>query len=302
MTADQPQSSELPSWRVDTDASIGSIALGPADVEAKQRGAVLRFTWYAADGDALVDGDLSEAPSGLIMTRAVVEMQDASGITRDLLRRLPIGDILAAARKHQRGSDPLVTAAVAPAGRVEIINGRAKMDDDLLRNVALAYVKETGPEKGRGAMKRMAERFGRPEGTVQTWIKRARKEGWLAPGPPGRMGAEAGPKLLSWMGETLRSTQAIREEAGRVAEELGLQTYGQKRDALLAYDDPAEREISQRMGLPPLEAAVASQALYRRALSAELGARVDAGVEEMAVYDEMARELREKIGERQASS
>lgn len=203
MSSDQPHPSEQPNWRVDTDTASGAIALRLPGVEEQGRGIVLCFEWYSSDGDALVLGDLSESPSGLIMTRAEVVMQKASGITRDLLRRLPIGDVLAFGRSHLRDHAP-GAAPTTPPGTVETVSGRTKMDDDLLRRVARAYVEETGPDKGRGAMKRMSERFGRPEGTVQTWIKRARKEGWLAPGPPGRMGAEPGPRLVAWQLEEFK--------------------------------------------------------------------------------------------------
>lgn len=204
MSSDRPRPSEQQNRRVETDTASGAIALVPSAEEAQGRGVILHFEWYASDGDALVLGDISESPSGLIMTRAEVVMQKASGITRDLLRRLPIGDVLDFARSYLRDHEPAVVVPATPPGTDEIVSGRTKMDDDLLRRVARAYVEETGPDKGRGAMKRMSERFGRPEGTVQTWIKRARKEGWLAPGPPGRMSAEPGPRLMAWQTEEFK--------------------------------------------------------------------------------------------------
>lgn len=79
-------------------------------------------------------------------------------------------------------------------------SGRTPMTDELLRQVALAFIEETGPGKDKRAIQRMAERFDRPEGTLRTWIARARKEGWLAPGSKGRIGAEPGPKLTASMG------------------------------------------------------------------------------------------------------
>jgi transposase len=50
----------------------------------------------------------------------------------------------------------------------------------------------------------MAARFDRPEGTLRTWVSRARKEGWLGPGSKGRIGAEPGPLLLAWQLEEFK--------------------------------------------------------------------------------------------------
>lgn len=205
MSSNQPKHPGQPRWRADVDAAMGAVALGQPDAEARARGAVLRFEWYASDGEALVMGDLAQGPAGLIMTRAEICLQGSSGITRDLLRRVPIGDVLAAARTYLRRNDPTAGPPVVGPAEIPVTSGRTKMTDDLLRQVAAAYIEETGPDKGRGAIKRMTGRFGRPDGTVQTWIKRARKEGWLAPGPPGRMGAEPGPKLIAWRVEEMKA-------------------------------------------------------------------------------------------------
>jgi hypothetical protein len=75
--------------------------------------------------------------------------------------------------------------------------GRAPLPDALLREVAEGYIAECGPGKPRGAVKRLAQRLGRPETTVARWVARARRDGWLGPGAPGRDVGEPGPRLLA---------------------------------------------------------------------------------------------------------
>lgn len=213
MSSDRPEPQKPPSWRVDTDAEIGAIALGPPFEDHRSNvPAVLHFEWYSSSGETLVLGDIAQVPTGLIISRMEIVMQQASGVTRDLLRNLPIGDVLACARDYLRKQDQLTHSVVTEAAEVPVTTGRTKMTEDLLRQVALAYIEETAPGKDRGAMHRMVERFGRPEGTIQTWIKRARKEEWLAPGPSGRMGAEPGPRLMIWQLEKLK-----RENPGMIS-------------------------------------------------------------------------------------
>lgn len=72
---------------------------------------------------------------------------------------------------------------------------RQKDTDELLERVAIAYLRETEGSRPPGAMRRLAEEFDRPEGTVGSWVKRARALGWLGPTSPGRRGAEPGPRL-----------------------------------------------------------------------------------------------------------
>lgn len=152
---------------------------------------VFSFVW--SQGGVEMCGDISRSPVGLVVTR--VEVRAPEGVTTSMLRGLPIDEMLRSTRARcaPQLPEPTLCAPVGP--------GHIRMTDDLLRDVALAYLKETAPGKDRGATRRMVERFGRPQGTVQSWIKRARKEGWLTPGPSGRMGAEPGPKLLAWRAE-----------------------------------------------------------------------------------------------------
>lgn len=103
------------------------------------------------------------------------------------------------------------SVTIAPADQVLSENapekpqpGRAPLPDELLVAVAEGYIVESGPGKPRGAVKRLAQRLGRPEATVSRWVARARKEGWLGPGAPGREVGEPGPKLMAARLEELK--------------------------------------------------------------------------------------------------
>ncbi len=153
------------------------------------------FEWFDANTQATVTGEVTRGPLGFIITRMEISSPSPSGVTRELLRDVPIRDVIAVARSKAQERQALTTPQ-SPVS-VPTTSGRTEMTDDLLQRVAIAYLEETAPGRERGAIQRMADRFNRPRGTVQTWIKRARKEGWLAPGPPGRMGAEPGPRLIT---------------------------------------------------------------------------------------------------------
>ena len=144
------------------------------------------------NGHATVEAEFSRGPRGLVITRIVIEAPLPGGLTHGMLKNVPLAAILADARCH---------AAPQTAVPIDIPRtaGRTPMTGDLLRAVALVFIEETGPGKDRRAIQRMAERFGRPEGTLRTWIARARKDGWLMPGSKGRIGGEAGPRLRAWM-------------------------------------------------------------------------------------------------------
>jgi hypothetical protein len=141
-----------------------------------------------------------------------------TGITGALLRSIPIGRIIAWAHEamaddewRERGlrtvglagvktvstSDlslevraALERTAAVPAQR----RGRPPLADELLEDVALAYLEEA--KRGRGLTRRLARRFDRPEETVRDWIHACRVRGYLSPGATGRRGAQPGDRLL----------------------------------------------------------------------------------------------------------
>jgi hypothetical protein len=135
-------------------------------------------------------------------------------ITSDVLRRIPLGDIVARTQRwladdswrtegiraypgpdlrpddltdHQRRA--LENSSKSGPRR----RGRPELSDELLIDVAETYIREAS--RGRGAISRMAQSFDRPEATVRDWISIARRRGYLAPTKPGRRGAAPGPQL-----------------------------------------------------------------------------------------------------------
>ncbi len=150
--------------------------------------------------DITVEAEFSRGPRGLVISRLTVTADAANGVTARALREVPVGAILAEERARR-----MWEAAAADEGLSEVQvcthrhAGWAPLTQELLRDVALAFIEETEPGKDKRAMQRLAERFGRPEETVRNWVTRARRDGWLAPGSKGRIGAEAGPRLRAWM-------------------------------------------------------------------------------------------------------
>ena len=152
-------------------------------------------------------------------------------ITSDVLRRIPIGEILTRTQRRL-ADDSWRTEGVrllAPPGetganlaadelteeqRRALENsvaigarrrGRPELSDELLIDVAEAYIWEAG--RGRGALKRMSEIFDRPEATIRDWIALARRRGYLAPTKAGRRGAAPGPNLPSTATDTETAEQ-----------------------------------------------------------------------------------------------
>lgn len=162
-----------------------------------------------------IEGDVSRGDSGLVITRVSVAAPLPNGVTQRTLRDTPLADITKKIRAHVAwqeamregtrvflGQEPAPGLFLPEDVQIPQTSGRTPMTDELLKQVALAYIEEAGPGKDRRAIQRMAERFDRPEGTLRTWIARARKEGWLGPGSKGRIGAEPGPKLKAAMRQT----------------------------------------------------------------------------------------------------
>lgn len=106
-----------------------------------------------------------------------------------IVRQLRFGELL----QRHLGEPPLSYAARTPTGPPT--GGRQPLTDELLRDVALAYLRESAYGQPPGAMKRLAAEYGRPEETLRTWVGRARTRGWLGPSRKGRRGAEPGPLL-----------------------------------------------------------------------------------------------------------
>jgi hypothetical protein len=121
------------------------------------------------------------------------------GITSDVLRRIPIGEIIVRAQQgladqsweiegikvlmgpdHEPGQVPEPTArALTTANKLAKLppRGRPRIDDVLLETVAAAYLREL--PNGRGLIRRLADYFNRPEPTIKDWIRAARSRGFL---------------------------------------------------------------------------------------------------------------------------
>ncbi|MGV9281629.1 hypothetical protein [Streptomyces sp. NPDC003730] len=143
-----------------------------------------------------IHGDVYRTGHGLMVKRVEVDTDPAGPdeVTGTLMRQIPIGTIL----DYVRGRVSATLAEDlpgAPAAALAVSAGRTAMTDDFLRDVSLAYLRETAPGQPQGATRRLAEAYGRPEQTIRTWVARARKEGWLGPSAKGRAGAEPGPRL-----------------------------------------------------------------------------------------------------------
>jgi len=173
----------------------GVVELYGPPAAARGSGEVARFLWRGEDMD--VAGSVVRSGAGLVISRVEITARAAAGITHHLLRKVPLGSLLAEARAHAAASEP--PALEAPSDSTDHTgSGYVAMTDDHLRRVAMAYLRETAPGKDRAAISRMEQEFGRPRGTILTWITRARKEGWLGPAVRGRLGSEAGPKLNAY--------------------------------------------------------------------------------------------------------
>ncbi|MFH9829081.1 hypothetical protein [Streptomyces bobili] len=209
-------------------------------VKERQRGPgyVADFLYKAADLPVTVHGILANQGSGL----GVIELElwrpdwgywddfgdfvgpaedDAPAavsapITSDVLRRIPLGQIVARAQAEladQSWNDEGVitlrigrtragnAAVLAPAATLALENasalaqpaqrGRPPLEEELLHRVAHAYLREA--VNGPGLHRRLAQLFDRPEPTVKDWIKAARERGYLSPAVPGKRAARPRP-------------------------------------------------------------------------------------------------------------
>jgi hypothetical protein len=186
-------------------------------------------------------------------------------ITSDVLRRIPLGDIIA--RVEQELPDeswrtkgiPVMTGTALTVDdltaeqRRALENttkiamrrrGRPELDDELLIEVSEAYIAEA--PRGRGALRRLAQTFDRPEPTIRDWVAAARRRGFLAPAAPSRRGVAApGPNLPINQGpchsiETQAATQpdlsrSRRRTIMRMIEGQGLLDHELSDDARLLY-------------------------------------------------------------------
>lgn len=191
-----------------------------------------------------IKGDVFRTGHGLKITSITVDTDPDSPleITGTLMRQIPLGTLLDYVRGRISATltedlpDTPATAAAVPAGRTALT-------DDFLRDVALSYLRETAPGKQRGAIRRMAESYGRPEETIRTWISRSRKAGFLGPSAKGRAGAEPGPLLRD-----LSSADYTRIYSAETTLEDLAQVVAKTKGISL---DEARSEVYRRAGTTP---------------------------------------------------
>lgn len=187
-----------------------NLEITPPSAAARRRGVVAHFAYPAEEGWR-AGGDVSTSSNGLVISRLEVWPggDGSQSVTAGILRQVPVGAIVATVRAHAtfeaaQGEatraaglgEPMPKTLGGAADTPQRRGGRAPLSDELIADVAVAYLEETLPGKGSGATKRLAERFERPEETVRAWVARARRDGWLGPGSKGRPGAAPGPRLL----------------------------------------------------------------------------------------------------------
>lgn len=170
---------------------------------------VAHFSYEPPNESWSVFGDVMRGSRGLVLSRLeITPSPSSSGVTAGLLRKIPVGEILASVRTKAAweaaqkagtrvllGEEPIAGVFREGDETKPRRSGRAPLTQELLRDVAVAYIEENAPGKPAGAMKRIAERFGKPEETMRNWVTRARRDGWLGPSVKGRAGAEPGPRL-----------------------------------------------------------------------------------------------------------
>ncbi len=152
------------------------------------------------DGALTVTGEARLSGQTVHLTRLEVRPTDPAGaLTAAQVKGLPFGRVvsslqtLLALDEGRLPADPTTRPEKPGSPRR---GGRPAITDDLLRQLAEAYLEETAEGAASGPLTRVAARFNRPTETIRTWLARARKEGWLAPAVKGRAGGEPGPKLL----------------------------------------------------------------------------------------------------------
>jgi hypothetical protein len=166
---------------------------------------LFRLDWGYEDGQA-DDPDDEPVP------------EPESLITSDLLRKIPLGTIVARAQATLAQEDwrdegvtqlgltgprdiptenllPTELAALehAAASATSMTRGRPSLPDDLLAEVAHRYLREAAA--GPGLTRRLSAHFDRPEPTIRDWISAARRRGFLSEATPGRRAAAPGPML-----------------------------------------------------------------------------------------------------------
>lgn len=161
-------------------------------------GVIARFEHRDDKQAVILRGTAKRGPRGI--TIASLELvPDNDEVTGTLLRLVSPGELLAQLRTVI--TPPSIPSQAAQGSRFQRTSGRPPLTDEHLRRFALAYLEETSPGAEPGVLPRLCQRFGRPEGTIRGWVRRAREDGWLGVAVKGRAGCEPGPRLLASVSE-----------------------------------------------------------------------------------------------------
>lgn len=197
-------------------------------------------------GEWKARGTATRSHGGLVISALEVVPAPGvlNGVTAAMLRKVPVGLVLNHVRADIARMSPADPKS-SPPSKAPRKGGRAALSDELLRRVAVAYLGETRPDKPAGALQRLAAEFDRPEGTIRTWLAKARAGGWLGPGVKGRAGAEPGPRLHDLTPEEytrIYYAQTSLEDLARVvAETTGVSL------------TEARQQVYERAGMEPPE-------------------------------------------------
>jgi hypothetical protein len=168
--------------------------------EQQAKGAIAAFTHHGAEGWT-ASGTITRTFKGLTISHLEIDPAAVNeSVTAAILRKIPLGEILAEAAASQ----PVINAVVrllterpveAPPQDTRR-PGRTPLSDALLERITVGYLAEL--QAGKGAVKRLAEKEGQSTATISRWLHRARERGWLAAAAQGREGGEPGPRLTGF--------------------------------------------------------------------------------------------------------
>lgn len=173
----------------------------------------LRFLFQAATAGApTIRLDLDDSgPQPVISRFEILAAQDSrAGVTSDVVRALPVGKFLAAARAHAENSRAIGGNEVAAAElrrRLDRLRGKESAGrgrpDSFYRRIALEYLEQLGAGVTRGIHRRIAElesmfdEHGNPESAkVRDAVNTCAERGFLTRGQKGRAGRGPGPRLF----------------------------------------------------------------------------------------------------------
>lgn len=130
----------------------------------------------------------------------------AENVTGQVLGEVPVASIRDAIADYVRRNPALIddSGRAWPMFGVDTpielagIEARRRLDDEFLRDVAVAYL-QTLEHAPRRPVQHLAELLQKPRQRIASWIARARRDEWLTPAVPGKAGADPGPRLIEWL-------------------------------------------------------------------------------------------------------